>query len=69
MQPGDSVVWYIGKRSVRRKGGVVVGIDGEVASVRDESVTRPVVREVALSELMLEEQDAGLFVAWAARNS
>lgn len=69
MQLGDSVVWYIGKRSVRRKYGVIVGIDGEVASVRDGSVTRPVVREVALSELTLEEQDKGLFMAWAARNS
>lgn len=68
MQLGDSVVWYLGKRSVRRKWGVIVGIDGEVASVRDESVTRPVVREVALSELTLESEDAGLFMAWGARN-
>lgn len=68
MKVGDAVVWYLGKRSVRRKYGVIVGIDGEVASVRDESVTRPVVREVALSELTLEEQDSGLFVAWGARN-
>lgn len=69
MQLGDRVVWYLGKRAVRRKYGVIVGIDGEVASVRDESVTRPVVREVALSELTLKSEDAGLFMAWATRNS
>lgn len=69
MKAGDEVVWYLGKRSLRRKWGVIVGIEGEVATVRDESITRPVVREVALSGLTLKSEDAGLFVAWARRSS